>query len=142
MKQIHHVPAIEAAVEQLDWTIRLFLDFKAAVPAITLAGAAEEILGKLNVECKAGASAYESVGAALSAKGYQDPQGRMNVVRNFLKHLTHPTLEVDLESEALQMLLRAIINLFRLDGSLSSESPRLLEWIRLSRLDLQEYSAN
>jgi len=37
---------IDAAVEQLDWAIRLFLDQKAYVPAITLAGAAEEILGK------------------------------------------------------------------------------------------------
>jgi hypothetical protein len=34
---------IDAAVEQLDWAIRVFLD-KAYVPAITLAGAADEIL--------------------------------------------------------------------------------------------------
>jgi hypothetical protein len=37
---------IDAAVDQLDWAIRLFLDHKAYVPAITLAGAAEEILGQ------------------------------------------------------------------------------------------------
>ncbi len=37
---------IDAAVDQLDWAIRLFLDHKAYVPAITLAGAADEILGQ------------------------------------------------------------------------------------------------
>jgi hypothetical protein len=37
---------IDVAVDQLDWAIRLFLDHRAYVPAITLAGAAEEILGK------------------------------------------------------------------------------------------------
>jgi len=29
---------IDAAVDQLDWSIRLFLDHQAYVPAITLAG--------------------------------------------------------------------------------------------------------
>lgn len=37
---------IDAAVEQLDWAIRLLLDHKAYIPAIGLAAAAEEILGK------------------------------------------------------------------------------------------------
>ena len=37
---------IDAATEQLDWAIRLFIDHKAYVPAITLAGAAEEIIGQ------------------------------------------------------------------------------------------------
>ena len=40
------ISKIDAAVDQLDWAIRLFLDHHAYVPAITLAGAAEEILGK------------------------------------------------------------------------------------------------
>jgi hypothetical protein len=37
---------IDAAVEQLDWAIKLFLDRQAYLPAITLAGDAEEILGR------------------------------------------------------------------------------------------------
>jgi hypothetical protein len=37
---------IDVAVDQLDWAIRLFLDHRAYVAAITLAGAAEEILGR------------------------------------------------------------------------------------------------
>jgi hypothetical protein len=37
---------IDAAVDQLDWAIRLFLDHAAFVPAITLAGAPGEIIGE------------------------------------------------------------------------------------------------
>jgi hypothetical protein len=40
------VSKTDAAVEQLDWAIRLFLDHQAYRSAVTLAGAAEEILGK------------------------------------------------------------------------------------------------
>lgn len=42
----HLVSKIDAAVHQLDWAITLFLDSEAYIPAITLAGAAEEILGQ------------------------------------------------------------------------------------------------
>ena len=44
---------IEIAVEQLNWAIRLFLEHKASVPAITLAGAAEEIVGQAVGELRA-----------------------------------------------------------------------------------------
>lgn len=40
------ISKIDAAVDQIDWSIRLFLDHQAYVPAITLAGAAEEIIGE------------------------------------------------------------------------------------------------
>lgn len=40
------VSKIDAAVHQLDWAIKLFLDNEAYIPAITLSGAAEEILGQ------------------------------------------------------------------------------------------------
>ena len=42
----YQVTKIEAAVDQLDWAIKLFLDHQAYIPSITLAGAAEEILGE------------------------------------------------------------------------------------------------
>jgi hypothetical protein len=37
---------IDAAPDQLDWAMRLFLDHAAFVPAISLAGAAEDIIGE------------------------------------------------------------------------------------------------
>ena len=40
----YSVTKIDAAIVQLDWAIKLFLDHKAYVPAITLAGAAEEVI--------------------------------------------------------------------------------------------------
>lgn len=41
------ITKIDAAVTQMDWAIKLFLDQQAYVPTITLAGAAEEIVGEL-----------------------------------------------------------------------------------------------
>jgi hypothetical protein len=41
------ISKIDAAVEQMDWAIKLFLDHQAYVPAITLAGATEEIVGEV-----------------------------------------------------------------------------------------------
>ena len=35
------VNKIDAAIDQLDWAIKLFIEHKAYVPSITLAGAAE-----------------------------------------------------------------------------------------------------
>jgi hypothetical protein len=43
----HRLTKIDAAVEQLDWAIRLFLDHQAYVPAITLAGAANLMLHEM-----------------------------------------------------------------------------------------------
>ena len=40
----YSVTKIDVALDQLDWAIKLFLDHKAYVPAITLAGAAEEVI--------------------------------------------------------------------------------------------------
>lgn len=63
MAQIYRVGKIDAAVDQLDWAIRLLIDHKAYVPAITLAGAAEEIIG----EAVASESAFRKLKESLSA---------------------------------------------------------------------------
>ena len=44
------ISKIDAAIDQLGWATRLFLDQKAYIAAITLAVAAEEILGKVLAE--------------------------------------------------------------------------------------------
>ena len=53
---------IDAAVDQLDWAIRLFIDHSAFAAAITLAGAAEEILGR----AAASRSAFEQLKTKFS----------------------------------------------------------------------------
>jgi hypothetical protein len=43
---LYRVSKIESACDQLDWAIRLLIDSGAYFPAITLAGASEEMLGR------------------------------------------------------------------------------------------------
>ena len=82
----HLVSKIDAAVHQLDWAIRLFLDSEAYIPAITLAGAAEEILGQTLQD--------RAVFAQLKAKFSVDTglaegvisQAYLNKAKNWLKH--------------------------------------------------------
>jgi hypothetical protein len=77
---------IDVAVDQLDWAIRLFLDYKAYVPAITLAAAAEEILGK----AVPGRAAFDLLKQKYAADfGYSDKvlnDDYLNKARNWLKH--------------------------------------------------------
>lgn len=131
------VSKIDAAVHQLDWAIKLFLDSEAYIPAITLAGAAEEIIGQTLQD--------QSVFAQLKAKFAADlglpekviTQAYLNKTKNWLKHWQdlrdEETIELDLEAEAIQYLVRAITNLVLHDHSLPSEGQRFFEWLATNR---------
>jgi len=136
----YHVTKIDAAVDQLDWAIRLFLDHKAYVPAITLAGAAEEILG----EAVSKDAAFHILKERLFEKtGIEQKiisQEHLNKVKNWLKHWKEmkdeESIEIELETEAIQYLVRAITNLVTHDNSLTSETPRFYMWLSENRKDL------
>jgi len=136
----YRVTKIDAAVDQLDWAIKLFLDHQAYVPAITLAGAAEEILG----EAVSSEAAFRILKKSLSEKtGIEEKiisQEHLNKTKNWLKHWKEmkdeESLEIELETEAIQYLVRAITNLITHDNSLTSETPRLFKWISENRKDL------
>jgi len=137
------ISKIDAAVDQLDWSIRLFLDHQAYVPAITLAGAAEEIVG----ETLSNESAFSLLKARLSAK-YGLPekivsQSHLNKSRNWLKHWQglrdEETVCLELETEAIQYIVRAVANLIGHDRSLPSEGPRFFEWLSTNRPDLHAF---
>ena len=133
----HLVSKIDAAVHQLDWAIKLFLDSEAYIPAITLAGAAEEILGQTLQK--------RAVFAQLKAKFAVDTglaesvisQAYLNKAKNWLKHWQslrdEETITLDLEAEAVQYLVRAITNLVLHDHSMPSEGPRFFEWLAAHR---------
>lgn len=134
------VPIIDAAIGQLDWAIRLFIDNKAYVPAITLAGAAEELLGKM-VDNNSRKRIIES----LTNKGHQEREigMLMNRARNALKHGSEATqnpdgqsIEMELETEAIQLITRGITNLIYLDNSITSQTQRFWTWIPINRPDL------
>jgi hypothetical protein len=127
------VTSIGAAVDQLDWSIRLFLDHRAYVPAITLAGAAEEILGKAVGK----QAAFETLKATLFER-FALPEkvvvkDHLNRAKNFLKHGNTTTAKeiviLDSENEAIQYIVRALVNLVTHDCSLPSEFPRFWAWV-------------
>ena len=136
----YRVGKIDAAVAQLDWAIRLFLDHREYVPSITLAGAAEEIIGApLGQE-----AAFHKLKDILSNKyNIQAPlvaRDYLNKAKNRLKHWRdmkdEEYTDLELETEAIQYIVRARANLVSYDQTITSESPRFLNWLSEHRRDL------
>ena len=112
----------EVAEKQLAKAIELFRAHE-PLPAITLAGAAEEILGKLvkdgggvnalEEEVKDRCDLYQTVfGRSADPKVFAEP---MNNPRNELKHrMSGNPLELNLEEEAVNLIQRAIDNFQKL----------------------------
>jgi hypothetical protein len=139
------VNKIDAAVEQLDWSIKLFLYYRAFIPSITLAGASEEITGEA-VENKTGTSSFHVVKDKLSKSTGISPkvitQEYLNKTKNWLKHwksdIDAENIEVDLETESIHFIIRAMNNLVCYDKSVSSESPRFIKWLLEYRKDIYD----
>lgn len=134
------ITKVDVAVDQLDWSIRLFLDQKAYVPAITLAGAAEEIVGATLGGDAVFARLKEKLSADFNLPPEVISQQYLNKTKNWLKHWSQlrdeEKISVDLEAEAVQYLVRALANLALYDNSLPSEGPRFFAWVAESRRDL------
>jgi len=106
------------ALAQLETSLRLYFEGSDYFSVITLAGAAEEIFGKM-LSAKGIENSLESkkrtvsqisqklFGARVSPRWTAD---RANKARNVLKHLTSPTVTFDLKEEARDILDRAISN--------------------------------
>jgi hypothetical protein len=133
---------IDAAVDQLDWAIRLFLDHQAYVPAITLAGAAEEILGETLGDKSAFAQLKTRLAALTGLSGKVISQEHLNRGKNWLKHWQgmrdDESIELDLEAEAIQYILRGVTNLVGHERSLPGAAPRFFAWVATHRKDLHE----
>lgn len=138
----YHITKIDAAVDQLDWAIKLFLDHKAYVSAITLAGAAEELIGgTLNND-----SSFKQLQVKLAKKYSLDPkivsQAHLNKAKNWVKHWRNckdnDCIDIELETEAMQYIIRAISNLLLHDRSMTIESPRFLKWLYEHREDITQ----
>lgn len=134
---------IDAAADQLDWSIRLFLDQQAYVPAITLAGAAEEIVGETLGDESVFARVKSKLSSDLNVPESVVSQAHMNKIRNWLKHWKNMKDEesicVDLEGEAIQYITRALTNFVLHDRSLPSEGPRFFQWLAANRPDLYAF---
>jgi len=131
---------VDLAIEQLETALSLFLEGKSYVSALTLAGAAEEILGMVAKINRIENSLQESY------RHYNDPRlvwlnrpntwneftrkGK-NKVRNAVKHLSDAndlTFEADIKDEAVWMLGRAIENYQRLGFGPTELMNKFEEW--------------
>jgi hypothetical protein len=120
----------DLALAQLETALRLFGERKDLASVITLAGAADEIFGKL-LTASGGESSLASLTKAVAAIHehlYGEPGNpaqiarRANLARNSLKHWDEGDAEIikfDLEVEASDMLNRAIDNYWSLEKKLS-----------------------
>jgi hypothetical protein len=131
---------IDAAVDQLDWALRLFLDHRAYVPAITLAAAAEEILGQAVGDRAAFPQLKTKFTTTLGLADKVVSQEHLNKARNWLKHWDQRSdnerIRLELDEEAIQYIVRALTNLATHDGSQPSEGPRFWAWLDKNRPDL------
>ncbi|GAO35754.1 hypothetical protein SCT_1145 [Sulfuricella sp. T08] len=136
------ISKIDAAVDQLDWSIRLFLDHQAYVPAITLAGAAEGIIGEPLSDQSAFALLKKKLSSQFGLLENVVNQSHLNKARNWLKHWKglsdKETVSLELETEAIQYIVRAVASLVAHDRSLPSEAPRFFEWLSSNRTDLYQ----
>lgn len=127
------ITKIDAAVDQIDWAIKLFLDHQAYVPAITLDGAAEEIFGDLLGDKSAFSQLKEKFCTDFNLPEKVVSQAYLNRAKNWLKHWKDKQdderTEIELEEEAIQYIVRALTNLAIHDHSLPSEGPRFCEWL-------------
>lgn len=115
---------IALAAEQLDAAIELFLGDRSDVSALTLAGAAEEILGravKLDGLANSMQDAYDVSATThrhLCRKvlKWNDFADGENYARNAAKHLLGDNaVDVDFRRAAMWMIVRACANYARLD---------------------------
>jgi hypothetical protein len=138
---------LELAEIQLNRAIILFLDEEEYVSSITLAGAADEILGKyvrklggqtsIDMILNLVVSRGESQG--LSAKEYRSTY--MNGTKNALKHHDGSSdnhLTKDWEIEAISLIFRASMNFHILANKFNEYTLAFMKHMRFSRQDLFE----
>lgn len=121
------------AEQQLLRALRLFFEDKDYISVITLAGASDEILGKL-IEANGGCSAYTSRKNAFEDVHqyfYGEPPRTkafnelVNGVRNGLKHFTDgEPMIFDPEQEAINILDSAVTNYVHLTSDETEEMAR------------------
>ena len=110
------------------------------MPAITLAGAAEELIGKPLEE----ASVFNQLKQTLSVRSGLDPKSvsqlHLNKAKNWLKHwdkkADEDRIELELDEEAIQYIVRALTNFSIYDRTTPSEGPRFFAWLEKNRPDL------
>jgi hypothetical protein len=122
---------LDAAIENLDWAARLFIEHKAYRAATTLAAAAEGLLGK-SLRQDARAHTQLKVRLAKVTGLPADMIGaQLNDPRNFLKHGSPSRLELEWPLNAAAEIFRAAINLRELGHPIPDSVRPVLTWLNL-----------
>lgn len=139
MDQSETFTRLQLAQTQLDRAIRLHLEEADHVCAITLAGAADELLGRLVARHGAGEPLVENYAAVVSnfnvALGGSPIERKeaireLNAARDSLKHLGEgEPVSFNFADEAYELIDRAAGNFLRLTGN---ETPEMVRF-RLAR---------
>ena len=130
---------VTLAIEQLDAAIEMFLAERSDASALTLAGAAEEILGqavKLAGGENAMVEAYQTIAEThrmlhRTELRWQEYAEGENYARSAVKHMRGPdegTLTVDLRRAAQWMIVRACANYDRLDLERTDRMIKFNNW--------------
>lgn len=132
---------LDAARWQLDRAIELFLDEGDFICAITLAGAAEEILGKLLNDAQQSNALNQFLDLCMfvqkaDADEVDSPRAKdfialANAQRDALKHVTdRGDVAID-EKDAIELLDRSIANFMSLTGR---DTPPILRYMAEARV--------
>ena len=138
------VAKFDVANNHVQTAIDLFLEKKDYLCALSLAGAAEEILGQyakrenktpmLDLICSV---VNEELSSSIDHKTLK--KEFLNKAKNTIKHFDNNEseyIEIDPESEAIMMLLRAIGNLHYQNRTVTTNTPAFFEWVSTNRSDL------
>lgn len=132
---LYKITSLDAAKDQLNWSIYLLLNDHALIPSLTLAGAAEEILSKLLPPER---RSYELLKKNLGEEFPDNHVGRdLNRLKNAFKHweTDHEgkpidSMEAELEIQVATMIFRAMLNLRRVDKSLPNGYKQFIAWCK------------
>lgn len=138
----------DLALAQLQTALRLYFDDEDRGSVITLAGAADEIFGKLLAASGRENSLKLLIDAvtAIQKKIFGEPADpkqiakRANAARNSLKHWNVDDTEIvkfDLEDEARDMLNRAIDNYWALEQKLTPEMERFQRELQVINANIE-----
>ena len=130
---------LEIARLQLETAIDLFLEQDNFLSALTLAGASEEILGKL-LERDDKDFILKRLHSYFNEYSEEDIKWRefsklANLARNSLKHATleeEDNIEI-FRWETIQMIMRAMINYKEMEGDFSEKMKIMDRWIKGSK---------
>ena len=141
---------IEAAERQLDRAISLFLIEKDYISAVTLAGAAEGILGEALKKTRKlffyGILRLVLKKTFLSIFNTEEKLDQhLNGIRNSLKHFDgdmNKQIEHAMDLEAIQMIVRAVGSYGLLTKEVTPKSPEFVAWLRDNHPEVLKFAKN